>query len=172
MRPVSTSIMRGESAMMPSVAEKESSRETSPAQNGFVSARNRMATASEFSASAVRPIKTPQSKMICMMPLRTTVADMPETTIKARINAMEIPAAYRRRTPSRQSPPSANCVTIDICMPEITRMCEAPATRYALLSASGTLSRKPSSMAESTAASSVGSARRRLFCTCARMAAL
>ena len=121
-RPVRARIMRGLSARMPSVAEKERSRETSPAQNGLTRARNRIATPSEFSASAFRPIRMPVSRMICMMPLRTTVADRPETAMKARIKAMEIPAAYFRRTPSRLSAPSANCAMMAMCMPEMTRI--------------------------------------------------
>ena len=47
--------MRGASRMMPSVAENENNRETSPAQNGFNKLMVRTATARELSGSAWRP---------------------------------------------------------------------------------------------------------------------
>lgn len=69
----------------------------------------------------------PKSKMSCIMPLRTTEAESPETNIKSSVNTAETSAAGRRFSPSRPRKPRVNCVKIAMCMPDMAKMCEAPA---------------------------------------------
>ena len=124
---VTAFVMRGASRVMPSVAENENNRETSPAQNGFNKHMVKTATARELSGSAWRPRRMPKSKISCIMPLRTTEAESPETNIKSSVNTAETSAAGRRFSPSRPRKPRVNCVKIAMCMPDMAKMCEAPA---------------------------------------------
>ena len=97
---------------------------TSPAHIGFNKLMVKTATARELSGSAWRPRRMPKSKMSCIMPLRTTEAESPETNIKSSVNTAETSAAGRRFSPSRPRKPRVNCVKIAMCTPDMAKMCE------------------------------------------------